>query len=543
MSDFIKAAGLFSCCNTKFLYTEVFGRHRQLIFFIGALLFLWSPPSEAVSKVSVNTIHGPVLGTKSSDGVMAFKGIRYGVDTSVNRFMPAKKPESWTNVFHADTYGADCPQPKSLNMSEDCLFLNVWTETLKQAQKPVIFYIHGGAYSHGSGSDPLYDGTYLAQNDLVVVTVNHRLGLLGYGYFNQLGAPEEWQYSGNVGQLDLILALKWVQANITRFGGDPANVTVVGQSGGGGKIATLMAMPAAKGLFHKAVTMSGQQVTASGPLNAIKRTKAILSALKLDNNNIYDLATLPVGKLLEASKQTDPVLGYGGLYFGPVLDMRSLFRHPFYPDAAPQSGHIPMIIGNTLDETRLFLSGIDEHHTLTWETLPAYLAPNMRVDIDPYYVRDRYRELFPYFSASEIFFRATTVARSWRAAIIEAEERAKQKAPTWVYQLNWQSPKDGGKWRAPHTIDIPLIFGTTHVSHALSGNGAEARQMAGVMSNMLIQFAKNGSPQTTAMPKWPEFDVIDRPTMIMDLPPRIEHDPRGAERKIFQVVPYIQPGS
>src|SRR5690606_28526148 len=214
------------------------------------------------------------------------------------------------------------------NQSEDCLFLNVWTPGVDAGRRPVMVYIHGGGYSSGSGSAALYDGTRLAtRGDVVVVTLNHRLNALGYAYLARLA--DGFEDSGNVGQLDLILALRWVRDNIGAFGGDPDRVMLFGQSGGGAKIATLMAMPAARGLFHCAATMSGQQVTASGPLNATVRAEAWLKALGLTPDRAQEAATLPVERLLEAQTQTDPVLGFGGVYFGPVLDFRHLPRHPF----------------------------------------------------------------------------------------------------------------------------------------------------------------------------------------------------------------------
>src|SRR6185436_10102864 len=232
-----------------------------------------------------------------------------------------------------------------------------------------------------------------------------------------------------------------------------------GQSGGGAKIATLMATPAAAGLFHRAATMSGQQVTASGPGNAHRRTLAWLDAMKLKPEQAGDLRTLPVERLVEGLGAEDPVLGFGGLYFGPVLDERSLKRHPFYPDAPAQSAKIPMIIGNTHDETRAFLGGDPTNFTVDWAGLPAKLTQaNMRVDIDPATVIAAYRRLYPAYSASDVLFAATTAARSWRGAIIEVEERARAGTPAFAYQLDWASPRDGGRFGAPHASDIPLVF-------------------------------------------------------------------------------------
>src|SRR5690606_32512668 len=273
--------------------------------------------------------------------------------------------------------------------SEDCLFLNIWTPALS-GRRPVLVYIHGGAYNTGSGSDPVTDGARLsAHGDVVVVTLNHRLNAFGYCYL----AAHDFPDSGNAGQLDLILALEWVRDNIAALGGDPACVTVFGQSGGGAKIATLMAMPAAAGLFHRAATMSGQQVTASGPLNATRRTAAYLGALDLTLDNSRAIASLPASQLVEALQPTDPVLGFGSIYFGPVLDERHLTRHPFYPDAAPQSLSIPMMIGNTHDETRGFVGADRSLFALNWDDLPARLAGAMRVDILPALVIATYRQL------------------------------------------------------------------------------------------------------------------------------------------------------
>ncbi len=396
--------------------------------------------------VVVRTRSGRVRG-ESRQGLGVFRGIRYGVDTGPRRFMPPQAPPPWTEVVDALGFGAACPQPGvGEPTSEDCLFLNVWTPGIDDGARPVLVYIHGGAYASGSGSSPLYDGTRLAERgDVVTVTLNHRLNAFGYLYLDRVARSESLADSGNCGQLDLVLALEWIRDNISVFGGDPDNVTLFGQSGGGAKIATLMAMPAARGQFHRAMTMSGQQVTASGPLNATARTRALLAALGVPEARVQDLRTLPAERLLEAMQATDPIVGRGRLYFGPVLDERTLTRHPFYPDAPPQSANIPMIIGNTRDETRNLIGrGDPAVFALDWETLPERLAAEMRVDIRPETVVAHYRRLYPRSSPSDLFFAATTASRSWRGAIIELEARAAQPAGTWAYQLDWPSP-DGGR--------------------------------------------------------------------------------------------------
>ena len=490
------------------------------------------------------TKYGKVRGY-SDNGINVFKGIPYGADTSKTRFRPPLPPEKWKDIREAVEYGPSCPQRSGSvdKVSEDCLLLNVFTPALHDKKKrPVMFYIHGGAYSGGSGSSPLYDGVRLCKRgDVVVVSVNHRLNAFGYLYLSRFGG-EVFADSGNAGQLDLILALQWVKDNIEEFGGDPNCIMVFGQSGGGAKIATMMAMPVAKGLFHRAATMSGQQITASGPLNATLRTQAMLDALKIKPANIDEILTIPFEKIVDAMSTKDPVLSFGSVYFGPVLDERSLMRHPFYPDAPAQSATIPMIIGNTHDETRAFLGGDPTNFTVNWEQLPEKLIPNMRVDIQPEYVINEYRKLYPNLSASDLLFKITTASRSWRGAVIEAEERAKSGSPAYAYQLDWATPKNDGKFGAPHASDIQLVFDNIDKPGA-TAIGPQAQQIADIMSETFIAFARTGNPNNKLIPVWKKYTMTNRETMVFNVPPHLENDPRGAERKIFEKVPYIQAGS
>ena len=510
----------------------------------------------------VATQAGPVTG-QVRGGVAVFLGLRYGADTGKARFQPPVKPAPWKDPAPALAYGASSPQAghdlrTAEAQSEDCLFLNVWTpEASSRQRRPVMVYIHGGAYSGGSGSDALYDGTNLClRGDVVVVTINHRLNVFGYLYLARLermlsgqsygaGKPGPLAWSGNAGQMDLHLALEWVRDNIAAFGGDPDCVMVFGQSGGGAKIATMMATPAAKGLFHRAATMSGQQVTASGPGNASLRATAILKTLGLDadRDGLARVQAVPVADLLAALKTVDPVIGSGGVYMGPVVDQTVLFRHPFYPDAAPQGVAIPMMIGNVHDETRAFLGGDTRNYSLTWEALPAKMAREYRVDIDPYLVMDTYRKLYPNMTASDVFFAATTAGRSWRGAIIEDEARARAGHPAFAYQVDFKAPTDGGIHGAPHTIDIPLAFHNVQVPYVYMADTPQARRMADIMSDAFIAFARTGSPQTPALPEWKGYSLESRETMVMDLTPELVNDPRGAERKLFEAVPFIQQGT
>lgn len=505
-------------------------------FVAGAIGLSAAPVFAARPDPVVATTKGRIRGRREA-GLHVFRGVRYGQDTAQRRFLPPLTPKPWRGIVDATAFAPSCPQrAMQAGTSEDCLFLNIWTPgTEAAAKRPVMFYIHGGAYANGSVVDPLNDGRHLAAaGDVVVVTVNHRLNALGYLYLARL--DPRFADSGNVGQLDLILALRWVRDNIAAFGGDPANVTMFGQSGGGAKIATMMAMPAAKGLFHRAITMSGQQVTASGPINASRRTAAYLDQLGVKPDALAALLTMPVARLIEGLEAADPILG-GGVYMGPVLDMRSLTRHPFWPDAAPQGNAIPMMLGNTLDETRAFIDpdgplvrGLD------WGNLAARMAGELRIDLSPEWIVDQYRARFPDWSAERIFYAATTAGRSWPGQVIEAEARARADAPTWVYQVDFQSPTQP-KRGAPHTMDIALAFGTLDAPGSFTGTGAGARAASAAMMTRFVQFAREGRAD------WPQYRLDRRATMIFDVQSRVEDDPRGWERDLFARAPYVQPGS
>jgi para-nitrobenzyl esterase len=522
----------------------------------GALLLVPRPaPAATARSPIVATTAGKVRGA-TAEGVHVFKGLRYGADTGgVRRFMPPVRPEPWTGVQDALAYGPACMQTgkgeEGETLSEDCLFLNVWTPAkagkaglADGGKRPVMVYIHGGAYNGGSGGSPWYEGTTLARRgDVVVVTVNHRLNAFGYLYlariFNDPGVAD----SGNAGQLDLVLALQWVRDNIAQFGGDPGNVMLFGQSGGGAKIATLMAMPSARGLFHRAATMSGQQVTVGGPFNATKRAQLFLD--KLGVKDLAALRALPADQLLQGFKAVDPVAGTGGVYVGPVLDERSLTRHPFFPDAAPQSLGIPMMCGNTHDETRGFVGWDPKVFDMSWEQVVARLPGqfNARIDIDPATVVAEYRRLYPHYSPADVFFAASTAGRSWKAAIIQAEERARAGAPAYVYQLDWKSPKDGGIWGAPHTIDIGLVFGTLDARGSIVGTGPGSVAMSNTLGDAFIAFARTGNPNCAAIPTWEPYDLARRQTMVFDTTSKLIDDPRGDERKLFNKVPFTQFGT
>ncbi len=488
------------------------------------------------------TTYGPVRGYLDR-GIRVFKGVRYGADTSDRRFRPAVPPQPWREVRDALQYGPASPQHSAEpNQSEDCLFLNVWTPALADGgRRPVMVYVHGGAHANGSGSDPLYDGVALCRRgDVVVVTLNHRLNVFGYNGLGQI-LGGDFAKSGSVGNLDLMLALGWVRDNIARFGGDPTNITVFGQSGGGAKLVTLMAMPSAAGLFHKVITMSGQHVTAMGPQHAEQRMRAYLDRVGLTSARASELASLPAQRLVEALAMDDPI-EKGGIYFWSVMDHDTLPRHPFVPDAPRQSAHIPMIIGNTHDEARAFTAGDERNFHLTWDTVAAKLAPEFVVDLNAQYVVDWYRRRFPQMSPVDVFFAAATCGRSRPGHLIQAEERAKQNGPTWMYQLDFGSPVDP-RLGAYHTFDIPLAFDNCDKPGSKTGMGPEARKVAAAMSQAFIAFARTGDPSTAAIPAWGRYTLPERASMIFDVGSHIENDPRADERRLFQTAPFLKQGT
>lgn len=498
----------------------------------GAALLLGGTAAARQAR-AVRCAAGDFIGTHEG-GVRVFRGIRYG---RAERFRAPVAVALPGRRVAADAFGPVCPQTGPYGpQDEDCLFLNIWTaEADARARKPVMLYIHGGAYSNGSVTDPMNDGRHIAgRGDAVVVTVNHRLNAFGYAYLARL--DPRFPDSGNAGQLDLILALRWVRANIAAFGGDPGRVMVFGQSGGGAKIATMMGMEAAQGLFHRAATMSGQQVTASGPMNATARARALLARLGVGERDLSPLLTMPAARIVEGLAATDPVLG-GGLYMGPVLDMTWLTRHPFWPDANPLGSRVPMMLGNTHDETRAFI-GPDSPRVrgLNWDNLAERMAPELKVDILPEWVVAQFRARYPAYGPLDVFYAATTAGRSWRGQVEEAEARARAGVPGWVYQVDFASRTDPARG-AFHTMDIPLVFGTLDAPGSQTGTGEDARAASRAMQDAFCRFAVSGEAA------WPRYTLETRATMIFDAASRVENDPRRWERELFARVPYVQPGT
>jgi para-nitrobenzyl esterase len=501
-------------------------------------------------NIIVETHRGKVRGTLD-DGVKVFKGIPYAAGTEgQNRFHPPKPAASWVGVRDAIAYGPMCPQlgrkhpsytaswTYDKDSSENCLSLNVWTPTLRdQRRRPVMVWLHGGGFHAGSGSRNVFEGTRLCQRgDVVVVTLNHRLNVFGFLYLDHLGGADYAQ-SGNVGMLDIVAALHWVHDNISAFGGDPANVTIFGQSGGAAKVSTLMTMPQARELFHKAIVQSGSQLDALTANEATKNALTFLTAVDVKPTALPLLGKLSTDQIMAGLTKIMTAPGPGPNY-SPVVDGIVLSRNPWQPDGPAVSAGIPMIIGSTRTETTALLgANHPEDFKLTDATLPRGLAgwiPDREI---PWVVAG-FRKLMPSASAADLFFAITTDRRVRQQAWTQAEHKAAQGAGSvWLYELDWATPVDGGKWESPHELDLAFVFDNVAKSKAMVGTGAEPQGLADQMSAAWIAFARTGNPNTAAVPAWPAFTSTERATMVFNRKSQVVNDFRGEERTLLAPLP------
>ncbi|MDP3659500.1 carboxylesterase/lipase family protein [Phenylobacterium sp.] len=493
----------------------------------------------------VATGFGPVRGI-AGEGYSAFLGLRYAAPpTGALRFMPPAPPVPWKEPVSATAYGAPPVQmyarpsgeaSSALGRSlypvfpharetregrEDCLFLNVWTPAPDAKKRPVMVWLHGGGHVYGSGSWPSYDGTNLARrHDVVVVTLNHRLN--AFGYLNLASAMgETYAKSASVGLLDIVSALEWVRANIEAFGGDPSNVTLFGESGGGGKVSALMAIPAAKGLFHKAMVQSGAGLRAIPADKAAESAALVLTELRVAKGDTAALNALPAAQIITACYAVQARTP-GSLSFGPVLDGVVLPRNPFDPDAPAQSADIPLVIGTNKDEMTLFLASSPWFGTLTEAQLveradqiagaraPALLAA----------LREARPGYSPTYLLAALMSETAMVADSYR----EADRKAAQAAPVFMYRLDWETPIADGVFKTPHTLDIPLAFDNIETARVFVGPGPEPQILADQMSAAWAAFARNGDPSTPKLP-WPRYDPVRRATAVFNVESRIVRDP------------------
>ena len=503
----------------------------------------------------VVTTSGPVIGRISDNGAICFKGIRYGAaPTGPLRFLPPQKPAPWKDSFNATKFGPPAMQmpsgtageepktelAKSLQVvyptlaewkenSEDCLFLNVWTPSINASRKwPVMVWLHGGGFAYGSGAWPAYDGGNLARKDVIVITLNHRLNAFGYLELGDVFGADYAQ-SGNVGMLDIVLALQWVRDNIAAFGGDPSNVTIFGESGGGAKVSTLMAMPAAKGLFHKAIVESGPGLKGVPKDAATKDAKDLLAQLKI--TDIKALQSVPADQIVKAAFAVAAQRGPGSeiRFLAPVVDGAVLPADPFDPAAPAQSADVPLIIGTNKDEMTLFMAGQPWFGKLTDEQLAAQTAmmggPNAPT------VLAALKKAHPDYSPTYLMTEFVTTTFMWGGSVTLATRKAAQSAPVYMYQLVWETPIGNGVFKSPHTLEIPLVFDTVEVSRPLLGPGPAPQQLADQMSAAWVAFAKTGNPNNPAIPNWPAYDAANRATMMFDVSSKVVNDPYADVRK------------
>ena len=502
-----------------------------------------------------DTQYGKIRGVVAN-GVNIFKSVPYGASTTGDaRFRPPRPPAPWSDVRDVLAYPPMSPQVTGplpsifsswtfdKDMSEDCLALNIWTPALRDGRRrPVMVWFHGGDFANLSGSRNVFDGSALVtKGDVVVVTLNHRLNLFGYMYLAQM-VPELVD-SGNAGMLDLVAALQWVRDNIGGFGGNPGNVTIFGQSGGGAKVTCMMAMPAAAGLFHRAIVQSGSYyLKAMDPDAGTREARKLLAALDIQPADAGRLTTLPmealVAGLSKAQRSPDRPS------FRPVADGRNLPSGPWSPDAPAVSASVPLLVGTVATEMTL-LTGAGDPSTFTLDEaglrqrLSKWFAAS---DLDR--VIATFRTTWPNATPSDLFFAVDTDQAMRQGAWQQGERRASQRggAPVYLYEVDWQTRVDGGKWKTPHSVDLAFVFDNVAKSASMVGTGPDAQQMADQMSACWLAFARSGDPNNAKVPQWPAYDTSQRATMVFDVPSKVLPDFRGAERKLLASLPPKPPG-
>src|SRR6266481_2069708 len=502
---------------------------------------------------------GKVRGFKRN-GVYIFKGVPYGASTAgANRFMPPAKPEPWPGIRNALQYGRVCPSQDSAHFNtdgknlansdedafvlhrgaaatvpgEDCLRVNLWTQEINGSHKrPVMVYIHGGGFSAGSGHDLLsYDGESLARNHgAVVVTHNHRLNVYGYLNLAHLGG-EEYASSANVGILDLVAVLEWVRDNIATFGGDPASVTIFGQSGGGGKVVALMAMPAAKGLFHRAIVQSGPFLKSLSPDYSGRLAELVVAELSLSKSQVGELQQIPVDRLSGAAAEAMKKMPrpksslrrvYGEYDWGPTVDGLILPRHPFDPGAPQISADVPLLTGTNLHEG---VSGLDRPNANAMEVEELNRLLKEEFGDGSQTIIDAYRRDYPKATPFDLY--AIIAAASFRRPAFEQAIRkaALGSAPAYSYIYSWRTPVLDNRPGSFHACEIAFTFDNAEICDHYSGGTPEAFVLSKQISAAWVNFARTGNPNHDGLPHWPAYTAEHRETMYFNTPCEVRNDP------------------
>lgn len=512
-------------------------------------------PAAASDNASgiVATKSGQLRGAVDA-GIASFKGIPYGASTAGSgRFKPPQIVQPWRDVRDATAYGPICPQrgvvatgadgkigeggtentglgfiPK-LPQSEDCLVLNVWTPgTNPNGRRPVMVWFHGRGWTQGAGSEHWYDGTALAKRgNIVVVTINHRLNVFGYLHLDEIGGSD-FAGSGSAGLLDAVQALEWVRDNIQAFGGDPGNVTIFGESGGGWKVSTLLGMPAAKGLFHKAVIESGPGLTGVDHAAATAAAKQVME--HAGAKTVADLQGLPAEKLLDAIAEVPAAAGL----LHPAVDGRTLPAHPFTPVAAPTAAGIPLLIGTNKDERSLFLYNDPKRGNITDAELVDRVKALVGDHADK--VLSVYRKTRPTATPWDLFVAISSdYSNTGAAGTIKLAERkaAASAAPVFLYRFDWETDFRGGALKSPHALEVAFVFHNVDFA-PITGTKPDKYKLEAAVSDAWVAFARTGNPTHDGIPKWLPYSSADRATMILDVPSRLEHDPRPEERQAWE---------
>ncbi|CAN5554678.1 carboxylesterase/lipase family protein [soil metagenome] len=485
----------------------------------------------------VETAAGRVVGT-TGDGFVAFKGIPYGAPTGgAARFMPPQPAPSWAGVRDALAFGPRCPQSywpepgDASSANEDCLVLNIWTPAPDSGRRPVMVWLHGGGWEGGSSSSAVTDGGRIARHqDVVLVSVNHRLNVFGYLNLKPFGG-ERYAASGAAGILDIELALRWVAQNIAAFGGDPRRVMIFGQSGGGRKVSTLMAMPSAKGLFHRAAIESGAALRLDEEAVSVERTERLLTQLGIGRAGVDALHTIPTAQLLAAGVAVRNATGQ----FRPYIDGAIIPDHPFSPKAPAISADVPILVGNARTDTSLFLARDPGMANLSGDGLRALVAP-MLPPSSAADVIATYRARAPQAGNDELAYLITT-DRSYMldASLLAERKAALHSAPAYLYRIDWTAPREGGRWFSPHGIELPFVFDNLQLDTMAGPPTRAATGLASALSATWARFARTGNPNgaQSALPRWAPYDIRDRSVMLFDAACTVQHDPRGWAREMM----------
>jgi para-nitrobenzyl esterase len=520
--------------------------------------------AQPVVKTSLGTVRGSV-----TSEVCRFLGIPYGAPTGGSaRFMPPRPAAPWSGIREAQDFGDSCPQvplgvspfarrgpndpplapnpvqqqlmtffsrrnpePKS---SEECLVLNIWTPATDGAKRPVMVWLHGGGFAVGSGSSPTYDGAHLAKRgDVVVVTINHRLNVFGHLYLGEV-AGEAFAQSGNVGMLDVVAALKWVGDNIAQFGGNPHNVTIFGESGGAGKVSVICGMPAAKGLFHKAIMQSGPCLQIADKARGTAIARQLLKDLGISADQAASLQNIDAMKLSAAAdaaetKVVPRVLGFGPSGMIPLVDGVSITHHPFDKEAAPESAHVPFLVGSTQDEAVLFVAPFPKWGQFTDSEIIELAKPMAGARAAD--AVELYKKLHPQDNNSYLLVDIVTDywmrQAAWQVATLKAKQKA---APAFVYVMQWPVNAD---LRTPHGTDNFMVFDNINTSPAIE-HAAHAQQVADQMSAAWVAFARTGSPNSAHLVKWPAYSLDTRANMLFNVQSRVVDDFDKSARQFWE---------